>query len=83
MKIVFMGTPEFAVPCLKAIADAGYDVEGVFTQPDKPNGRKMKLIFSPVKKVALERGITVFQPNSLRNGEEAETAFKELEKFSS
>ncbi len=79
MKIVFMGTPEFAVPCLKALVSAGHDVEAVFTQPDKPNGRKMKLIFSPVKKVALERGITVLQPNSLRNGEEAERAFQELE----
>ncbi|MEE5991992.1 MAG: methionyl-tRNA formyltransferase [Oscillospiraceae bacterium] len=78
MKIVFMGTPEFAVPCLKAIVKAGHDVEAVFTQPDKPNGRKMKLIFSPVKKIALERGITVLQPNSLRKGEEAERAFKEL-----
>lgn len=72
MKIVFMGTPDFAVPAMEALIEAGHDIEAVFTQPDKPNGRKMKLQFTPVKKKALEHGITVHQPLSLRKGEDAE-----------
>ena len=80
MKIVFMGTPEFAVPCLKKLA-AHAEVAAVFTQPDKPNGRKMKLQFSPVKKTALDHGITVFQPLSLRKGEDAEKALEALKKI--
>ncbi len=81
MKIVFMGTPDFAVAPLEALASAGHDIVGVFTQPDKPNGRKMKLVPSPVKKAAMLRGITVYQPNSLRKGDEAEEAFRALEKM--
>ena len=80
MKIVFMGTPDFAVPCLKKLA-AETEVAAVFTQPDKPNGRKMKLQFSPVKKVALEHGIPVYQPASLRKGEDAEKALEALKKI--
>ena len=80
MKIVFMGTPEFAVPCLKKLA-AHTEVAAVFTQPDKPNGRKMKLQFSPVKKTALEHGITVIQPATLRHGEEAEKSLEILKKI--
>jgi methionyl-tRNA formyltransferase len=52
-----MGTPEFAVPSLKALCDAGYDVVGVFTQPDRPKGRGNKVIASPVKQLAVEKGI--------------------------
>ena len=66
MRIVFMGTPEFAVPSLKALCDAGYDVVGVFTQPDRPKGRGNKVIASPVKQVAVEKGIPVFQPVRIR-----------------
>lgn len=66
MRIVFMGTPEFAVPSLKALVEAGYDVIGVFTQPDKPKGRGNKLTPSPVKEYALERQIPVFQPVRIR-----------------
>ncbi len=80
MKIVFMGTPEFAVPALEILL-AKTEVAAVFTQPDKPNGRKMKLQFSPVKKKALEHGITVIQPNSLRNGEEAERSLEILKRI--
>ena len=61
-----MGTPEFAVPSLKALCDAGYDVVGVFTQPDRPKGRGNKVIASPVKQVAVEKGIPVFQPVRIR-----------------
>ena len=79
MRIVFMGTPDFAVAPLEAICQAGHDVVGVFTQPDKPNGRKMKLVPSPVKKAAQLRGIEVYQPASLRKGEDAQQAFATLE----
>lgn len=61
-----MGTPEFAVPSLNALCDAGYDVIGVFTQPDRPKGRGNKVIASPVKQVAVEKGIPVFQPVRIR-----------------
>jgi methionyl-tRNA formyltransferase len=66
MRVVFMGTPDFAVPSLKALIDAGYDVAGVFTQPDKPKGRGNKLMPSPVKEYAIRQGIPVFQPNRIR-----------------
>lgn len=69
MKIVFMGTPEFAVPSLKALVEAGHEVCGVFTQPDKPKNRGMKLQPTPVKEYALTCEIPVFQPAKLRDGE--------------
>ncbi len=64
-----MGTPEFAVPCLKALIDSGYDVCGVLTQPDKPQGRGHKLTPPPVKVLAQENNIEVFQPQTLKNFE--------------
>ena len=66
MRIVFMGTPDFAVPSLKALIREGYDVAGVFTQPDRPKGRGNKLTPSPVKVAAAEAGIPVFQPERIR-----------------
>lgn len=66
MRIVFLGTPEFAVPSLKALCDSGHEVVGVFTQPDRPKGRGNKVIPSPVKVFAAERGIPVFQPVRIR-----------------
>ena len=66
MRIVFMGTPDFAVPSLQGLIDAGYDIAGVFTQPDKPKGRGNKLTPSPVKECALRHGIPVFQPGRIR-----------------
>lgn len=66
MNIVFMGTPDFAVPTLKALVEAGHAVKGVFTQPDKPKGRGMKLTPPPVKEYALSQGIEVYQPQSLK-----------------
>ena len=59
MRVVFMGTPEYGVPSLKALIDAGYDVVGVFTQPDKPSGRGKKMQSSPVKVCAVEHNIPV------------------------
>ena len=69
MRIVFMGTPEFAVPSLKALVEAGYEICGVFTQPDKPKNRGMKLQASPIKEYSLSAGLPVFQPEKMRDGE--------------
>lgn len=68
MRIVFMGTPEFAVPCLQRLIDCGHEITGVFTQPDKPQGRKMILTPPPVKALALKNGLTVYQPLKMRDG---------------
>ena len=69
MKIVFMGTPEFAVESLKALVEAGHDVVGVFTQPDRPKGRGNRVEETPVKKYALANGIKVFQFERIRKQE--------------
>lgn len=66
MRIVFMGTPEFAVPSLEILMENGYEVVGVFTQPDRPKGRGNKLTPSPVKVAAQKYGIPVFQPEKIR-----------------
>ena len=68
MRIIFMGTPDFAVPSLRALCEAGEDVVAVITQPDKPRGRGYVLTPTPVKAYALERGIPVYQPETLRGG---------------
>ena len=79
MRIVFMGTPDFAVPSLERLIQAGHTVCGVFCQPDKPVGRHQnKLQAPPVKQAALEHGIPVFQPTKLRDGT-ALTQLKELD----
>lgn len=74
MRVVFMGTPEFAVPCLQKLIDCGHEVTGVFTQPDKPQGRKMIMTPPPVKVLAEQNGIKVYQPLKMRDG----TAFEML-----
>ena len=66
MRVVFMGTPDIAATCLKKILADGFQVVGAFTQPDRPKGRGMKMVFSPVKEVALEHEIPVFQPENFR-----------------
>ena len=68
MRIVFMGTPDFAAASLQKLIDERYEVVGVFTQPDKPKGRGMELSASPVKEIALANDIPVFQPQKLRDG---------------
>lgn len=78
MKILFMGTPDFALFSLKALCEKGYDVVGVVTQPDKPKGRGYVLTPPPVKVYALEQGIPVYQPNSLRT-EEFASLLKEID----
>ncbi|GAA0707914.1 methionyl-tRNA formyltransferase [Paraclostridium ghonii] len=73
MKIVFMGTPEFAVPCLQKIIDEGHEVVSVVTQPDKPKGRGKKLAMPPVKELALKYDIPVYQPLKAREESFVET----------
>lgn len=68
MRILFMGTPDFAVPSLRALVEAGHTVCGAFTQPDKPKNRGMKLQPTPVKEFCLAHDIPVFQPTKLRDG---------------
>lgn len=68
MRIVFMGTPDFAAQSLKKLYDEDMDVAGVFTQPDKPKGRGMEMSFSPVKRLAMEHGTPIFQPEKMRDG---------------
>lgn len=69
MRIIFMGTPDFSVGTLEALADAGHDVCLVVTQPDKPKGRGKEMQFTPVKEAALKRGIEVYQPRRVREPE--------------
>ena len=77
MKIVFMGTPDFAVPSLEALIEK-FGVEAVFTQPDRPRGRGKKMVFSPVKEIAVKHDIKVFQPEKLKDDIEAVEYLKEL-----
>ena len=72
MRVVFMGTPDIAAVCLKKIIADGFDVVGVYTQPDRPKNRGMKLAFSPVKEVALENELPIFQPENFREDETVE-----------
>ena len=72
MRVVFMGTPEIAATCLKQILADGFEVVGVYTQPDRPKGRGMKMVFSPVKEVAIAHNIPVFQPENFREEETVE-----------
>ena len=69
MRVVFLGTPDMAVPPLKRLIDRSYDVSGVFTQPDRPSGRGQKLRPSPIKLLAQEKGIPVFQPEKIGSPE--------------
>jgi methionyl-tRNA formyltransferase len=77
MRIVFFGTPDFAKKPLERLYKDGHDIVGVFTQPDKPRNRGMKLSYSPVKEAAIQHGTPVFQPSTLRDGTALE-ALKEL-----
>ena len=72
MRVVFMGTPDIAATCLKKILADGFEVVGVYTQPDRPKGRGMKLVASPVKEVALAQDLPVFQPENFREEETVE-----------
>ena len=72
MRVVFMGTPAIAATCLKKILEDGFHVVGVYTQPDRPKGRGMKMVYSPVKEVAVAHNIPVFQPENFREEETVE-----------
>ena len=78
MKIIFMGTPDFARDSLEAVYNAGYEILGVVTNPDKPKGRGMKLFPSPVKEFALEKGLEIYQPVKVRKNQEFIEKIKEL-----
>lgn len=77
MRILFMGTPDFAVPSIRALVEAGHTICGAFTQPDKPKNRGMKLQPTPVKEFCLAHDIPVFQPTKLRDG----TALEQIQKL--
>jgi len=72
LRVVFMGTPDISATCLKKILADGFEVVGVYTQPDRPKGRGMKLVASPVKEVALANNIPVFQPENFRADEDVQ-----------
>lgn len=72
MRIVFLGTPDFAVPSLKSLIEAGHEIAGVVTQPDRPKGRKQELTKSPIKVFAESHGFEIYQPEKIRNKEAIE-----------
>ena len=74
MRIVFMGTPDFAAASLQKLLDEKFNVVGVFTQPEKPKGRGMEMCFSPVKELALAHDLPVYQPEKMRDG----TAYEQI-----
>lgn len=78
MRIVFMGTPVFSLACLESLIEAGHEVKAVFTQPDKPKNRGKQIMMTPVKECALKHDIPVYQPLSLRRGEDAENSMAAL-----
>ena len=72
MKVVFMGTPDFSVRTLEALVEAGYEITGVVTQPDKPKGRGKQMMPTPVKEAAEKHGLPVYQPRRVRDAEAIE-----------
>ncbi|HSM85278.1 MAG TPA: methionyl-tRNA formyltransferase [Candidatus Limnocylindrales bacterium] len=78
MKLVFCGTPQFAVPCLERLSAAGHNVQLVVTQPDRPQGRGMTMTAPPVKQMALKLGLPVAQPEKIRNNEAFQKQLTEL-----
>lgn len=78
MKIVFCGTPQFAVPSLRALLDHGFDVRLVVSQPDRPSGRGMQVAPTPVKQLALNRGIEVVQPEKIKNNQEFHARLEQI-----
>ena len=72
MRVVFMGTPDIAATCLKRIIADGFEIVGVYTQPDRPKGRGMKMVYSPVKEVAIANNIPIFQPENFKSDEVVE-----------
>jgi len=79
MKLVFCGTPEFAVPTLQALLEHGHEIALVLTQPDRPAGRKMELQQSAVKRAALARGLRVLQPEKIKNNAELRAELEQIQ----
>jgi methionyl-tRNA formyltransferase len=78
MRVVFCGTPQFAVPSLRALLDRGFDVRLVVSQPDRPAGRGMQVTPTPVKQLALERGVEVVQPEKIKNNQEFRAQLEQI-----
>ena len=78
MKIIFMGTPDFAATSLNALIEANYNIEAVVTNPDRPKGRGMKMLYTPVKEVAISKNIPIFQPEKVKNNEDFINIIKEI-----
>ena len=78
LKIIFMGTPDFARQSLEAIYSAGHEILGVVTNPDRPKGRGMKMIASPVKEFAIEKGLKIYQPDKIKNNAQFIEEIEEL-----
>ena len=78
LNILFMGTPDFARDSLEAVYNAGHNILGVVTNPDRPKGRGMKLVASPVKEFAIEKNLKVFQPEKIKKNEEFISQIKDM-----
>ena len=78
IRVVFCGTPQFAVPSLRALLDRGFDVRLVVSQPDRPAGRGMQVTPTPVKQLALERGVEVVQPEKIKNNQEFRARLEQI-----
>lgn len=79
MNVIFMGTPDFAVPCLQRLIDDGHNVSAVFSQPDKPKGRGYKMVMTPVKELAVKYDIPVYQPQKIKGNDEVFEVIESLE----
>lgn len=78
LNLVFCGTPQFAVPTLEKLVEAGFAVRLALTQPDRPKGRGLELVASPVKQAALRLGVSLFQPEKIKNNEELQARLREI-----
>src|SRR5690349_7358150 len=79
LKLVFCGTPQFAVPTLEKLVESGYPISVVLTQPDRPKGRGLELVPSPVKQVALGRNLPIYQPEKIKNNTELQSRLIEIQ----
>src|SRR5215469_12466643 len=78
LNLVFCGTPSFAVPTLEKLAESGFDVRLVLTQPDRPKGRGLELVESPIKKAAIKLGLPIYQPDKIKNNEELKAKLSDI-----
>src|SRR5881394_4238646 len=78
LNLVFCGTPQFAVPTLDKLVETGYEIRLVLTQPDRPKGRGLELVASPVKESAVKLGLPIFQPEKIKTNEELQARLREI-----